>query len=378
VALLFTPAMQLRARPEAARIRSTNRNKARPIEGKSVKFFIDYAPEDGRYADDLRRGLEKYGHQYVEDGVKPEAVFVLLSAYKKNTSYVAGQGMSLFPVIIQATEVDRSLGKLQWLDFRRGISSANFKKIAYLLPQPTELVKVLAVPPTGRLEIFPSAVNALQYFYLVTGILSGGSLLTSLLSLAHLMFLGKLQADYFIKLSIGALQGVLLFGAVLYSLRGIRSRASGAASAYPLFALFLFQGLLHLFIYGTLSDDAATSVVTLADVAVDTTLFSILIFGAGFVSLLPFLLFGWKDLYRWLPRTFTKGDWLENTFLLYSPDGFGKTIIHVLFHSTLFLVLFLITISNSNRTSVPSATIVFPVVLAIFFHWLARRRPKAA
>jgi hypothetical protein len=376
-ALLLTPAMQRRARPEAARIRFTNRNKAKPIELRSVKFLIDHAPEDGRYAEDLRRGLEKYGHEYVKDGEKPDAVFVMLSAYKKGSTYEAGKGLSLFPVVLQKTEVDRSLGKLQWLDFRRGMSSKILQKIAMLLPQPAELVKVLAVPPTGRLEIFPTVVNALQYFYIITGILSGGGLLTSVLSLARLMSLGQLQPDYFLKFFLGIFDGILLFGAVFYSLRGIRLRTGGTAALYPLLFLALVQGILNFFIFGVLSDDAsaANAAPTLAMIAIDTSILSFAMFFVGLSIALVFLLAGWKDLHRWLPRAQTEMNWFEKAFLLYSPDGFGKFVLHILFHLTLLILLFFEAIFLTEGTK-PYGGLVFFSLLAIFFRWLATRKSK--
>ena len=152
--LLLTPAIRLRARPEAVPARAVNRTKiVEEVKHKSVKFFIDHAPEDGKYAKVLRHVLEKHEHEFVEGDKNPEAVFVLLSTYKNKTIYKAGNGLSLFPIVLQKPgNVDGELGKIQWLDFRRGLK--NLEKIAKLLPEPAKLVRAMAVPPTGRQDVF--------------------------------------------------------------------------------------------------------------------------------------------------------------------------------------------------------------------------------
>jgi hypothetical protein len=180
--------MQRRATPEATRVRYANplivdkRQKPR-----SVLFTIDHAPEDGRYADDLRKGLEKHGHRMVRDSETPEAIFVLLSAYKKSTNFNPDSQV-IYPVILQSVSgISDNLGRIQWIDFRRGIR--NIDKLAKLLPEPERLLKAIATPPMNSREIYPFVVDVLQYFYLVTGAVTGGVAMTTFLDLMIRYFL---------------------------------------------------------------------------------------------------------------------------------------------------------------------------------------------
>jgi hypothetical protein len=193
--LLFTRAMQRRALPEAAVVRFTRKPPETGSAGSgSVPFEIDCAPEDVRYADELRRGLISQGHKdAIQEGKAPEAVFVFISSYKKETEYDPGK-LAVFPIVLQAvTGLSENLGRIQWIDFRRGIRHT--ERLARLLRKPEELLKEVAIAPTGRQEVFPLVVNALQYFYLLTGILGGGGLLLYLASFSQLLIQQKVDLD---------------------------------------------------------------------------------------------------------------------------------------------------------------------------------------
>src|SRR5688572_11192624 len=155
--LLLTPAMQRRGFPEAAWVRFANPLIVPIKKPGSVVFAIDHAPEDARYAEELRRGLEGHGHRLAASGESPEAIFVLISAYKARTEYDPERQV-VYPVILQPVgDIDPTLQRIQWIDFRKGIR--NVDKLAQLLPEPERLLKALAVPPTGTQEINP--LNAL-------------------------------------------------------------------------------------------------------------------------------------------------------------------------------------------------------------------------
>jgi hypothetical protein len=160
--LLLSPAMQRRGFPEAAWDRFPNPLSLPATIPRPVMFAIDHAPEDARYAEELRHGLERYGHRLAAAGEPPQAIFVLISAFKTRTEYDP-ERQAVYPVILQPIrEIHPALQRIQWIDFRKGIQ--NLDQLAQLLPEPERLLKALAVPPTGTQEVCPLAVTVLQYF----------------------------------------------------------------------------------------------------------------------------------------------------------------------------------------------------------------------
>lgn len=97
--LFMLSGMQLRMRPEAAQVRFANPLVPDKQKPRSVLFAIDHAPEDGRYATHMIRRLQKYGHRLAGQDETPEAVFVLISTYKKSTQYDP-EKQRVFPVLL--------------------------------------------------------------------------------------------------------------------------------------------------------------------------------------------------------------------------------------------------------------------------------------
>ena len=330
--LLISPAMQRRARPEAAFTRFANPLSTKGITPTSVSFFIDHASEDGKYAEDLRAVLEKHGHVYARPDLPAEAIFVLLSSYKKETKYDPDQ-QSVFPILLQAvTDIEVKLQRIQWIDFRKGIKNA--KALARLLPEPQKLLKALASPPTGAQEIFPTAVSVLQYFYLFVGLLGGGSILLSILTLVSEIVSRTINLDIFFEIVFLTIQGILLAGTIVLSVRGLRFRRGGISSIYPLIVLLLFQASIYFsnFLssvrYYSLSSDASISFLNIS--------FSGIAFLGGLGISAVFIALGWKDLYRWFPRRQSEiTNFIERTFLLYTPKDTKALFLHALFHIVL-------------------------------------------
>jgi hypothetical protein len=373
--LLLTPPMQRRAKPEAARVRFANPQRLDGTKPRSIAFAIDYAPEDSQYAVDLRRGLEKHGHRPAGVEETPEAIFVLISGYKKRSDFDPDR-QAVFPIVLQAVDdIDPALQRIQWINFRKGIHNVN--KLAKLLPEPERLLKVLAVAPTGRQEDFPFAVNALQYFFLMTGILAGGGLLTSMLSLLALMFNGDLGQEKWLNLIAVTLNGLLLFAAVTFSVRVLRTRTGGASAFYPLLILTLFQaaiqlGLFFLLFPDEVADESLFDKVSSATGGLDLSLFA---FPVGLVIVIPILIYRWRDLYRWLPRR--QGSLvsrLESILMLYVPSRRAVLFFHVIFHALLLLTYLSMIVLNSARIDWTALYIVIPFLLIAFgIRWWARR-----
>jgi hypothetical protein len=376
--LLFTRTMQRRARPEAARIRFAMKTSAVSNgEGSgSVPFAIEYAPEDVRLADELRGGLESQGHVDAQKvSQTPQAVFVLISTYNKKTAYDPGK-VAVFPIVLQAVkDLAENLGRIQWIDFRRGIRHTD--RLARLLQKPEELLKEVAIAPTGSQEIFPLIVNVLQYFYLLTGILGGGSLLLYLASFAQLLFQGRvaLDGEQALNFILLAALGLVLFGAVLYSVRALRTRRGGTASLYPLLVLTIFQTVIYasFFVFSGVFDEGEILYET-----VNSIIFPSFCFALGLLIVLPFLLFRWRELYDWLPNlTQPPTDKIERALLLYTPQQRRMLVYHVLFHGSLILAYLSLIMSLLFKSSDVVYCLILPFLLLVLgLRWLAWRASR--
>lgn len=378
--LLLTPAIQRRVLPQAARMQFANPLMVDVQTPRPMSFAVDHAPEDARYADDLIHGLGKFGHRLALDGEQAEASFVLISTYKTRTKYEPDH-QTVYPIILQATDgISTELQRIQWLDFRGG--AKHIDKLARLLPEPQRLLKALAVAPSGMQEVFPLAVTALQYFFLFTGMLGFGGLLISVISFATLILHGDLGTQQIPRLIFAALNGILLIGTILYSLRGLRSRRHGTAAIYPLVILTIFQGMIYFTNVSTIgySDGRDQMLVNLLTSAAIGSILTFLVFPIAFLLVLPLLLLRWNELSRWFPRR--QGlpvDRLENLFLLYSPSNLRMLVFQFLFHLSVLMIYFLILITFQVADLAQLLAYVIPMsMIALLLRWLASRNSKAA
>jgi hypothetical protein len=376
--LLFTPAIQRRVLPQAARVQFANPFRVDVQTPRPILFSIDHAAEDGRYAEDLARGLEKYGHRFAADGEQAEASFVLISTYKKQTTYDPDH-QAVYPIILQAVdEIEPALQRIQWIDFRSG--AKHLDKLARLLPEPQRLLKALAVPPTGMQEIFPLSVNALQYFFAFTGMIGAGGLLISAISFVTLILRGDVGMEQVTRLTLAAVNGALLIAAVLYSLRGLRSRRHGTAAIYPLIVLTVFQFILQfinvsIIAFSNMRDANLEMLLTSAAIG---SILTFLIFPVAFILVLPILLFRWSELSRWFPRPIMlDADRLETLFLLYRPSSWRALIFQIIFHilmMALYFFFFVYLQVPQAAGALPTLALLF--LIAMFFRWMAVRRSR--
>ena len=342
--LLLTPDMQRRGMPEAARLRFADPLKVDNLVPRPVLCAIDHAPEDGRYADGVRRALEESGHHPAGAEESPEATFVLVSTYKKQTDYDTAHQV-VYPVLLQSVQdVHPDLQRIQWIDFRNGIHPV--RKLARLLPEPERLLKGLAAPPTGSQEVFPFAVGSLLYFTLVTGLLQGGGLLLSLLALVVWALRGTSVRGAEAQILGVILSGFLLLGTMSIAVRALRSRAEGASALYPLLVLNIFQiaislvSMLVIAVYRQGADLEAE--VRLLGMAGRASAVNWFVLPLAVLTISLILLFRWRELYYWLPRR--QGHSIspaESWLLLYTPSKRSALILHVIFHA-LFLLLYVL------------------------------------
>lgn len=376
--LLFTSSIQRRVLPQAARVQFANPLMVDVQDPRSIVFSVDHAPEDGRYAEDLTRRLEKFGHRLAADGEQAEASFVLISTYKQQTKYDPDHE-AVYPIILQAVpEIEPALQRIQWIDFRAGARYVD--KLAKLLPEPQRLLKALAVPPTGMQEIFPLAVNALQYFFAFTGMLGLGGLLLSSISLVTLIDGSVLAGERMIRLMLAAVNGVLLVITVLYSLRGVRSRRHGTAAIYPLIVLTVFQFIIQftnvsIIAYFSMVDADLQKLLNSAALG---SILTFLLFPVAFLILLPVLLFRWGELSRWFPRQkMGTADRLETLFLLHAPSGSWTLIFQILFHILMMALYFLVVVYiQVPEAAAALSTFALMFMIALLFRWLAVRTER--
>ena len=343
--LLLTPEMQRRGLPQAARMRFANPLMPEGEMARPVRFAIDDAPEDGRYVEELQRSLEQNGHLPAGDEEGPEAVLVLMSAYKTQTDHDT-QHEAVYPVLLQSVrEIDPALQRIQWIDFRSGLRQVD--KLARLLPQPERLLKGLAVPPSGAQEVFPFMVSALQYFVLATGLLQGGGLLLSLIALLVWLLRGNSAYGAGPQILGVALSGFLLLGTTNLSARALRSRADGASAFYPLLILNILQiliGFISMLVIGLYWQGANTEAeVRLLWLANRASAVNWFVLPIALIVIIVMLFFRWREFYRWLPRRQDDSvSALENWLLLYTPSRGAVLILHIIFHGLfLFLYVFL-------------------------------------
>ena len=342
--LLLTPDMQRRGLPEAARIRFADPLMLSNQAPRPIPFAIDHAPQDERYAQGLKRSLEKYGHRPADNEQESGATFVLVSTYKNQTNYDT-EHQAVYPILLQSVrEIDPEIQRIQWIDFRSGIQPAD--KLARLLSEPERLLKGLAMPPTGTQEVFPLAVSSLLYFILITGLLQGGGLLLSLLALLIWVLRGNTAWGALPQILGVALSGFLLLGTMNLAVNALRSRASGASAFYPLLILNIFQiaiSLSSMFVIAAYRQSANLEAqVRLLSMASRASAVNWVVLPLAVVTIILILFLRWQELYHWLPRRQGESaSMAESWLLLYTPSKHGVLILHLLFHS-LFLLLYVL------------------------------------
>ena len=132
--------------------------------GPAMRVAIEHAPQDRRYAEELRASIEKAGHTCTDNFQDSDLVLTLLSKFKTD-SECDPETTRLIPVLIQSCDVDKQLSHLQWIDLRHG--KVSMDAVANLLDEPGNLLRVLGVLPV-RTTILP---NITKWLVLVlTGI----------------------------------------------------------------------------------------------------------------------------------------------------------------------------------------------------------------
>ncbi|MFN8456132.1 MAG: toll/interleukin-1 receptor domain-containing protein [Anaerolineae bacterium] len=288
--LLRSAGMQRWGKPSASRPSFANPYSPNITNPKPTRFMVDFAPQDKKYADDIITGLQSYGHLQVADAAEAETVFVLLSAYKNSTAFKLEEQV-VYPITLQdVKDIDRTLARIQWIDFRRGLKHVD--KLAQLLPEPVRLLKALAVVPMSRQTVLPPIIQALVFFLTVLAVVSLGGWTFYLIQLMPVMSWGDI-------VWLVILMGLFL-GATTYAIRSLVSRRGWLASLWR-FLIFLVAGVglmmfAQLVVGGIYLPEAENDSRGL------TGMVGLLIYVVGMVIIALLSVWHWRDLRRWFPH----------------------------------------------------------------------------
>jgi hypothetical protein len=235
--LLRSNGMQRWGKPSAIKVAFANLHRPNNPRPTPIPFFIDHAPEDLPFANDLRKTLVKYGHSQAADIKSAKAVLALLSSYKTDTE-ADPEGQVVYPVLVQTANPSEKLSKIQWIDLRAGLANAD--AIAQLLPDPAELLKSLGVRPAGNQLVLPAVINAAVNFLVMFMVfLFGGFILDNLSNNPPPLFL-------FFEVILLGLIAFLIYRTVQALIR----RRGRQASFMGSFFSYIGLGILYIPLYG--------------------------------------------------------------------------------------------------------------------------------
>lgn len=172
VLVLRSKGMRRWGKPEASLEGFADLYKPENRHPQPVPFFIDFALQDQRIADEMARIFKKYDHPQATEIQSARAVFVLLSEFKNNTQ-ADPESQMVFPVMVQTCKPADKLSKVQWIDFRGGVR--HLDSMAELLPEPAKLLSALGVRPTGDRMVLPPIIMSMYYFLVLLCIFILGS-----------------------------------------------------------------------------------------------------------------------------------------------------------------------------------------------------------
>ena len=301
--LLSSKGMRRWGKPGSSAPRFANPYSPEIERPDAVPFFIEYAPEDKKYAEAIIEGLTRYGHPQMLNMEGAQACFAIISNYK-NTTSINPETLTLYPIIVQDTPIpDPHLQRIQWIDFRRGMR--NLDSLARLLPDPAKLLDALGVAPvTGQL-VYPRVIQIWDYFLALLAIFSLSIWLPLLFDFGRQFA----QLDYYILFfAINILITVLTIKVIVAARRSLLNRKGRFASLGGLVAAILLTGFIFfvqsVYVINVIiaATRLAPPVATEDDLRGSIVLFLPLSYLAGSLLITIISLWNWRDLTRWFPE----------------------------------------------------------------------------
>lgn len=303
VGILRSPAMQRWGKEQATMPRFANPYRPNNPNPKSVSFYVDYAPEDQKIADELIGVLKKYGHVQTVQLMEAESVFVMLSQFKSD-SEADPEKQVVFPIILQTNEkISKHLSKVQWIDLRTGVRGLD--AIAQLLPEPAKLLNALGNRPRGNQLILPAPIMAMMYFLIAVGIFALGAFFQFFFGLAVTDISEESFGNAFGPALIPFLLSLILAGFLLFFMARSLIRRQGRLASFRNFTIALgVLGFLLLWeaILGNQVFEALQSyeknINAMADIV---TYFPLMIYVLGGIIMAVFLFTNRRDIMLWFP-----------------------------------------------------------------------------
>jgi len=302
--LLSTTGMRLWGKPTASTPRFAHPHHPKVKEPVPVRFYIEHAPEDKKYADAIAKGLKKHGHPQVLSAEEAQADFVLISRYK-NSTLINAEKRVLYPIMIQDTPVtDAMIRRIQWIDFRRGIR--NLDSLGQLLPEPAKLLRALGVAPLSQQNLYPRIIQIFDYYLILLGFFSVSAWLPLMIELGP-QFFELPNTRYF--LGINAILSALILLIVFLTRRALVSRVGRLASLGRLVGSIAWIGFLgfaqFFFILNSVMDATllagAVSPGAEQDMRGSVVLIFPIAYVLGLILIGFFSIWNWGDLTRWFP-----------------------------------------------------------------------------
>jgi hypothetical protein len=301
ILLLSTKGMRLWGKPGASAPRSAKPYRSAVRQPQAVPFFIEYAPEDKKYADAIIKELTSYGHSQMRSLADAQACFVVISRYKNRTS-IDPEKQTLYPIIVQDTALpDQNLQRIQWIDFRRGLRNLN--SLALLLPEPAKLLNALGVVPLSGQGVYPRVIQIWDYFLALLAIFSLSIWLPLLVDFGRQF----VQLDnYLIFFTVNILITLLTLRIISVSRRSLLNRQGRFASLGGLIGSILLTGFFFLIqsiyvINVIIAAAALAGPVPGDDVRGAVVLFLPFTYLLGLILIAIISLWNWRDFTRWFP-----------------------------------------------------------------------------
>ncbi len=303
VLVLRSPAMQRWGKEQATMPRFANPYRPDNPKPRSVSFYVDYAPEDEKIANELITVLKKYGHTQATQLAEAQSVFVLLSRFKSDSN-VDMEKQVVFPVVLQTNDkISKNLSRVQWIDLRTGVRGLD--AIAQLLPEPARLLKALGNRPRGNQLILPAPVMAMMYFLILLGVFALGAFFQFFFGLAASDISSDSFGNAFGPSLFPFLTSLILAGILLFVMSRSLIRRQGRLASFRNFTIALaVLGLLFLWelILGNTISQALIAYEPNANaLAANVTYFPFFIYVLGGFIMAIFLFTHRRDIMLWFP-----------------------------------------------------------------------------
>lgn len=288
--LLRSPTLRRWGKPIASPPRFAKPPVPETRQPVPVRFVIDHALEDAEYAEAIADQFQEHGHRPVMPAESPEVVVVLISGFKGSSTFDPEEHL-VYPVILQANQaIDPKLKRVQWIDYRRGLR--HLDRFAQLLPEPTQLLKVLGMMPLGKQTVLPTMIQAIVFYLSFLAVLTVGGWITFIFEPNHRLSLQEAGI-------ILSLMGIFL-SSTLITIQSLIHRRGLVTSLWRLVTMLLLLGTTSWLQMGIVFDDIAQQTAGWNFLWKPAVLIQMIAL-VGLCWMVLMSVWYWADLLRWFP-----------------------------------------------------------------------------